>query len=85
MLWGIKCNYKRMYQDLQCPLSCGLIHMDCQENLLICPAIKAHIDTSSIVYNDIFSDMHKQLKAVNLFRQILQVRDKILDDQESNI
>ena len=89
-LRGVKCNFKNMYQDTNCPLKCWEPDRsplkDTQEHILSCSQLK--LDThalanSKISYSDIYSDVSKQKAVVSLFNQLLDRREEILQQDES--
>ena len=81
----IKDNFKHKYEnDLSCDL-CG--EYEDQQHLLECKVLiencKSLYNDSIIKYEDIFSTENKQLSAVKLFSEVLQTRQKLLDEQNA--
>ena len=74
-----------MYPDVACPLGCG--HTDTLPNILMCPALKVRLVTKSVTndgikYEDVFSpDVKKQKQVTELFKQLLEIREKLLNCQ----
>ena len=79
---NIKNDFRGMFQDVLCPLGCS--HTDTIPNILICPAIRAHIQTNetargTIKYDDIFStDVIKQKQVTALYTMCLEIRETLL-------
>ena len=78
----VKTNFKNKYQNsFFCDL-CGE-HED-QVHLLECQVLidncEALYEDSIVEYDDIFCSEEKQLSAVKLFKQVLETRQKLLDD-----
>ena len=64
----VKNNFKSKYgENLKCPLCEN--HQEDQEHLLICPEIVSEVDTTQILYNDIFGTIEKQIEAVKIWKQ----------------
>ena len=76
-----KRNFKNQYaQDMSCDLC--RIELCTTEHLLSCIVIKKfipEIDNTSVVYEDIYSDVNKQLAAVKLFVKIFKQKEIILE------
>ena len=78
---GIKSDFKGLYTDISCPLSCGDI--DTLSHILTCTALtsqlkNADISHSKAKYEDIYSsDVQKQKQVTELYRQLLQIRNQI--------
>ena len=79
---GIRSDFGNMYPNKMCPLGCG--DTDTIQNILTCKVIlqhhsSQHITNSDISYQDIFSsDIVKQKQATELYKQFLDIRNKIL-------
>ena len=76
-LRGIRCNFKNMYQDTNCPLECwepnSLPYKDTQEHLLSCAQLELDTNTianTKISYSDIYGNVCKQKSIVSLFNQV---------------
>ena len=86
---GIKCNFKNMYKpNIFCPLKCwppGCPPLeDTQEHLLYCSKLKLVHNTvanTRIVHDDIYGDVTKQKAAVTIFKQLLVLRNEILENE----
>ena len=80
----VKRNFKSAYSSLTCNL-CQKEEED-QVHLLSCPNILSECielrDDTEVEYEDLFSDVKKQLKAVKLFDKVFKVRDKLLAQLE---
>ena len=80
---GIKKNFSEMFSDVKCPLRCN--HLDSLENLLTCTVLTSNLQcetvtSNTIVFEDIFSnDVVKQRQITELFSQLLQIRDRLLN------
>ena len=83
---GIRSDFKGQFNDLSCPLKCG--EDDTLENVLTCSVIRQHHATvsmtlSDVSYEDIFSnDIRKQKQATELFKQLLEVRQHLINIQQ---
>ena len=79
---GIKSDFKGLYTDISCPLSCG--DTDTLSHILTCTALTSQHKSSNISqnkakYEDIYSsDVQKQKQVTELFNQMLQIRNQIL-------
>ena len=82
---GIRSDFGGLYPDKSCPLGCG--DMDTLKNILSCKVLKqshaSHdVTNSDIRYEDIFSsDINKQKQVTELYRQLLETRNKIISSQ----
>ena len=82
---GIKNDFRGMYPDIKCPLSCG--EDDTLQHVLECSIIYSNHTTSDLTssdirYEDVFSsDIIKQKQATELYRQLLEVRENLLNSQ----
>ena len=80
---GIRHDFSGMYSDLTCPLGCG--DEDTLPNVLTCNVIKDKHETDSVAtsfveYSDIYSsDIVKQKQVTEMYTQLLQIREDILD------
>ena len=78
-------NFRKKYSDVKCPLGCDEI--DKLQNILTCEVLKQQhtskdVSSSDIKFEDIFSsDITKQQQVTELYRQLLEVRDKIISSQ----
>ena len=73
----VKNNFKSKYgENLKCSLCEN--HQEDQEHLLICPEIVSEVDTSQILYKDIFGTIEKQIEAVKIWKQVQKVRNSKL-------
>ena len=83
---NVKGNFKGAYSNLVCDL-CNKDE-ESQIHLLSCCTLlrecKDLYDDNEVEYEDIFSDIEKQLRAVNLFQKVLAVREKLLMELESD-
>ena len=82
---GIKNDFRGMYPDIKCPLRCG--EDDTLQHILECSVIKLNHTTSDISNNDIryedvfASDIMKQKQVTELYQQLLEVRNNLLNSQ----
>ena len=80
---GIKNDFRGMFPDILCPLSCG--SDDTIEHILECTVLRTEhisdiLSQSDVQYQDIFSsDTMKQKQATELFKQLLEVRNNLLN------
>ena len=86
---GIRKNLKNMYKDnLNCPLKCwpdGSPPVeDDQEHLLNCSKLKLKSNQTvaciCVQYNDIYGDVNMQKVAVNVFKEVLETRNKLMEE-----
>ena len=78
---GIHTDFGEMYADKSCPLKCG--YLDTLENLPRCGALQHCIkdDQKHIEYRHVYaSDMEQQKAATTLYTQLMDTREKLLDD-----
>ena len=79
----VKRNFKSAFQSLVCDL-CE-IEEDDQHHLLSCQVLLKQCselyNDISVEYNDLFSTSEKQLQAVKLFKKVLQIREKLLQEK----
>ena len=79
---GIRKDFRGLYQDIQCPLGCGID--DTLQHVLECIVIKQNhksteVTHASAKYEDIFSnDISKQQTITELYNQLLETRDRII-------
>ena len=84
-LRGIKNDFRGLYTDIKCPLKCG--EDDLTKHILECRVVKARHNTSEmcnddVKYEDVFSrNVLKQKQATELYRQLLDIRDEMLNSQ----
>ena len=82
---GVRCDFPGLYQDRQCPLYCG--KDDTLDHILTCSVLRIHhtsynLATDTVKFEDIFStDIYKQKEIVELYRQLLDLRAKLLSSQ----
>ena len=75
-----KNNFKSKYgNNLDCSLCGG--HIEDQEGQLSCPEIVSEVDTEHVRYNDIFENLDKQVVAIKVWKQILRVRKRKLNNK----
>ena len=83
---GVRCNFKNMYKDnTQCPLLCSPLspQQDSQEHLLVCSKLNMNnvIAASKISYDDIYGDVSAQKTVVSVFTDLLNRRNKLMEEQ----
>ena len=79
-VWGIKNNFHRQYQDIQCPLC--KTEIDSQSHVLLCTVIKKHYrytQSADIHYNMIYGSLEKQVATTILYSSLLEVRNRLLE------
>ena len=82
---GIENDFRGMFPVIKCPLSCG--EDDTLQHVLECSTIHSNHTTSDLTssdirYEDVFSsDIIKQKQATELYRQLLEVRENLLNSQ----
>ena len=86
---GIRCNFKTLYRNkTQCPLKCSPSspQQDTQEHLLVCSKLVLNnvLACHNITHNDIYGDIEKQKMAVSVFKEIINKRNKLLDEKTQN-
>ena len=86
---GIRCNIKTLYRNkTQCPLKCSPSspQQDTQEHLLVCSKLVLNnvLACHNITHNDIYGDIEKQKMAVSVFKEIINKRNKLLDEKTQN-
>ena len=88
---GIRCNFRNLYKpNIHCPLKCWLPGSqpidDTQEHLLSCSKLQAAHDSTiangTIVHDDIYGELSKQKAAVARFRQSIDMRNEILENED---
>ena len=76
-----KSNFKDQFKnDLRCLLCKS---DDTQEHLLNCKPIIQNIDTSNINYNDLFSNIEKQVKATKVFMKLSRSKTFLINSPDS--
>ena len=82
-LRGIKDDFRNMYADNKCPLDCGDI--DSLKNMLTCTSLQSNLESqfstrNQVRYEHVFSnDIIKQKEATELFKNLLTLREKLLN------
>ena len=82
---GVRTDFPGLYQDRLCPVGCG--DEDKLENIMICSVLQSHHTSDSLAndkakFEDIFlSDIKKQKETTEIYRQLLDIRNKILSSQ----
>ena len=82
---GIRNDFGGLYTDKTCPLGYGEI--DTLPNILTCEVLKQqhtskYLSSCDIKFEDIFSsDIMRQQQVTELYRQLLEVRNKIISSQ----
>ena len=84
----VKRNYSHSYSNLDCPLCLG--HEDRSDYLLQCDKIKENCvdvrENRSVKYMDIYSSsVEKMVAAVDLLDAAMKTREKLLDQDLSDI
>ena len=82
---GVRGDFPGLYQDRLCPVGCG--DEDKLENIITCSVLQSYHASDSLTYDkakfeDIFlSDIKKQKEITEMYRQLLEIRNKILSSQ----
>ena len=76
----VKVNFPGQHRDLLCR-SCGL-YPESQSHILQCPQLVTKVDylkgnTSRLIENDIYKDIMKQQTIVNIYSDLLEVRENL--------
>ena len=85
---GIRNDFGGLYNDKLCPLKCG--DTDTLKNVLTCKSLlqkhsTTEISNGDIRYEDIFgADIKKQKRITELFKQLLEIRNQILQNCSVN-
>ena len=77
---GLKNNFHRQYQDIQCQL-CNT-EIDNQSHVLLCSVIKKHYgytQSADIHYNMIYGSLEDQVATTLLYSSLLEVRNRLLE------
>ena len=72
-----RANFKNHFKDITCSLKCNLIHLDTQENALMCSKIKEQLDTSDIKYSFLYEDIFRQNELLKTYIKIIDIKEKI--------
>ena len=83
---GIRSNFHHMYRNnLSCPLKCwspsDVPLRDTQEHLLVCSKLNLATQTvvrGNIEYDNIYGNVEDQKAIVNIFKELLEKRNKLL-------
>ena len=76
----MKLNFPGQNNNVWC-ISCGLFP-ESQSHLLQCPKLVTHVNylcgkTSKLNENDIYGDVRKQEKIINIYSELLEVRENL--------
>ena len=78
----VKGNFKNMQTDNMCSLGCPEI--ETQQHLLGCLPILKKTNLTSVVksvnYGDLFGSLKTQKIAVTVFKDLLKIRNELLED-----
>ena len=83
---NVKANFKTMHENIHCDLCDEEVlqsdaHLlDCKTIIEKCPTLANDMDTE---YEDIFSDIEKQLKTTQIYKEIFET--KILLDEQADL
>ena len=87
---GVRCNFRNMYKpNIYCPLKCWAPGTppveDTQQHMLECTKLTLvqnnTVANKQIVYDDIYGDVAQQKAVVSIFKQLLQQRNEILENE----
>ena len=77
---NIKANFSSMHKN---SMWCSLCR-EREEHLLNCPVLTNHPklkdDIQSVKYQDVFNNLDKQKNAVTVFKNIMDIFEKLQDD-----
>ena len=84
---NVKMNFENMHTNLYCS-TCKLFP-ETQSHLLQCPEIVKELKTvvqgnSRINEDDIYANLDKQVKIAKIYREILEIRDKLMSNEDKN-
>ena len=79
---NIKANFSSMNKNnLQCSLCKDMSTTENEEHLLVCSVLANHPklkdDIGQVKFEDVFSDEQKQFRAVKVFKQIMEIYDRM--------
>ena len=79
---NIKANFSSMNKNnLQCSLCKDMSTTENEEHLLVCSVLANHPklkdDIGQVKFEDVFSDEQKQFRAVKVFKQIMEIFDRM--------
>ena len=81
---AFKANFKTHFEgNINCQLKCDKQHIDTQENILMCPSIKRHINTDDISYALLFKEPWEQLRALRKYINIIELKEKLEESIKS--
>jgi exonuclease III len=85
---GIRGNFSRLYKgEIQCPFECPQAK-DTQEHIIICGPIIAKLNRrqklklENTKYSDLFGSVEEQYKITTLYKTLLQIRQRLLDQRQ---
>ena len=76
-----------MYRNnLQCSLCKDMSSIENEEHLLVCPVLTNHPslkeDIKTVKYDDVFSDINKQQRAVKVFKEIMKIYEYTMNKNQ---
>ena len=82
---NIKANFSSMHKNsMWCSLCKDKNTGETEEHLLNCPVLTNHPklkdDIQSVKYKDVFNNLDKQKNAVTVFKNIMDIFEKLKDD-----
>ena len=85
---NVKSNFRNQYENVLCQL-CDNGAEESQSHLLECPTLLDNcpmlFNDTQTEYGDIFECPSKQLQVVRLFQSVLDIREKMLNQEEDDI
>ena len=70
------------FENFQCDSEESQIHLlQCEVILRVCPQLYDNCDTE---YEDIFGNPVQQLRIVRLYREVLEARQRLIDERDAN-
>ena len=84
---NVKSNFRNQYENVLCQL-CDNGAEESQSHLLECPTLLDNcpmlFNDTQTEYDDIFECPSKQLQVVRLFQSVLDIREKMLNQEEED-
>ena len=82
---NIKANFSSMHKNsMWCSLCKDKNTRETEEHLLNCPVLTNHPkledDIQSVKYQDVFNNLEKQKNAVNVFKNIMDIFEKLKEN-----
>ena len=79
---GIRLNFRKMYQNLECPLNCSdLNYPDSQEHILQCKMINPHM--LNVQFGQVYGTQYEQEEIAKALHKLVRKRNQILEINSS--